>query len=452
MALAGVLPPGTLTVVPGTLYFQSTDSLPTLNWSGPGWVPGGVSDYELDYGLWTKPTPLILGLASQVTQSMDILPINVAEPNSSFSMEIRGPYLQCGEPNSPQQAVFAYYQKNLSQADILTASTWNTTESSYGHEYMSIFSAFVPWLGRNGWTSHASQILDENPNTSAPDTYNNWNVAIPPGYSIGYQINATQQNAKRQATEADSSSTRANTGTVAAAASSSADSSETDSTITLTQIATKIATSSAKSVSPTSVSSKSTGISTQIISFQVVPQQMFVQTVDSSIICTLGNATRDVHFNFTNSKQDIWYGPLKDFEPLFVPQSGFMGAPNATPPFDAHTYMAVFVSLTNMLSGNVTTELQTVEPRSIQMIDQSSRVLLTGLSACEEFTSNSFSKAPIWANLTSELDKPEVYHGAFTDDLFEKPEWMCRNRTLARAIEDLATNITISMMSQAQLT
>ncbi|PVH75676.1 hypothetical protein DL98DRAFT_466157 [Cadophora sp. DSE1049] len=29
---------------------------------------------------------------------------------------------------------------------------------------------------------------------------------------------------------------------------------------------------------------------------------------------------------------------------------------------------------------------------------------------------------------------------------------MCRNRTLARAIEDLATNITISMMSQAQLT
>ncbi|KAG4433198.1 hypothetical protein IFR05_011306, partial [Cadophora sp. M221] len=454
MALAGVLPPGTLTVVPGTLAFNSIESLPTLNWSGPGWVPGGVSDYTLDYGLWTKPTPLIIGLASQVAQSMDILPFFVLAPNSSFSMEVTGPYLQCGAPNSTQQAVFDYYQNKLSNVSILTASTFKVANNSYSREYMSIFSAFVPWLGRNGWTSHSKQILDMNPSVVAPDIYNNWDVAIPPDYSIGYQVNSTQflGRRRRQVSEDESSLTKITTRTTARTASRlSSASEETDSTITLTRTSTRTATSAGTSATVTSISKTSPGISTQILSYQIAPQQMFVQTVDNSIICTLGNGTRDVHFNFTNSVQNVWYGPLRDFNPLFVPQSGSIGT-NDTPAFDVHTYMAVFVSLTNMLSGNVTTAFEYVD-QSVQMLDQSSRVLLTGLSACDEFTNNTFTKAPVWADFSGTGDGGiEVYNDTFTNDLFGKPAWMCRNRTLARAIEDLATNITISMMSQSQLT
>lgn len=40
---------------------------------------------------------------------------------------------------------------------------------------------------------------------------------------------------------------------------------------------------------------------------------------------------------------------------------------------------------------------------------------------------------------------------SISNDLFTKPAWMCRNQTLLKAIEDLANNITISMLSSASL-
>ena len=38
-----------------------------------------------------------------------------------------------------------------------------------------------------------------------------------------------------------------------------------------------------------------------------------------------------------------------------------------------------------------------------------------------------------------------------SNNLFTKPSWMCRNESLLRAIEDLANNVTISMLSSASL-
>ena len=38
-----------------------------------------------------------------------------------------------------------------------------------------------------------------------------------------------------------------------------------------------------------------------------------------------------------------------------------------------------------------------------------------------------------------------------SNNLFTKPPWMCRNQTLLKAIEDLANNITISMLSSPNL-
>lgn len=410
MALAGILPPGTLTVVPGTVDAQAVVSMDRLNFNQAGWVPDNGTDHS-HYDLWTTPTPLVLGMASQAAQSMDILPFAAPAPNSSYSLEVRGPYLQCGAPNSTQQPVLDYYQKALSTRAILTASTMPTTNLSGSYEYMAEFSAFVPWLGENGWTSMAKKV-DINVKTTGPDVYNNWDVDIPSDYSIGYTLNFTQVSARQESNKTES--------------------------------ATKT------TAQPTTISNKSPPAVTQTLSFQIIPQQMFVQTIDNSLVCTLGNGTRDVHFNFTNGVQNIWYGELKNFEPLYVPQGGYI------PPgwdFEAYTYMAVFVSLTNMLSGNVTTTLETAGPATISMAESSSRILLTGLSACEEFTNNSFTDHPPYTNLTAGLHAPiGSYQEPFTNNLFTKPEWMCRNRTLARAIEDLATNITISMLSQSQLT
>jgi hypothetical protein len=66
------------------------------------------------------------------------------------------------------------------------------------------------------------------------------------------------------------------------------------------------------------------------------------------------------------------------------------------------------------------------------LMDQSF-VLRTGLHACDTIKNNNWTQ--IYASTP-----------------FEKPCHMCRNRSLARAMEDLATNVTLSMITSADLT
>lgn len=65
------------------------------------------------------------------------------------------------------------------------------------------------------------------------------------------------------------------------------------------------------------------------------------------------------------------------------------------------------------------------------------RLALTGLVACDEIAHNA------WYD---QVNTPS------NETNFPSEPWMCRNRTLARGIEDLANNLTISMLSSANLT
>jgi hypothetical protein len=116
------------------------------------------------------------------------------------------------------------------------------------------------------------------------------------------------------------------------------------------------------------------------------------------------------------------------------------------------------------------------------LMDSSSRSLVTGLVACDEFVHSFWQEHPIVGGVDPDFQYCNVSNGSFsengsiqsicpqtpqnwtgpplgqleppetvTNTVFNSPAWMCRNRTLAKAMEDLATNITISMMSAPDL-
>jgi hypothetical protein len=171
---------------------------------------------------------------------------------------------------------------------------------------------------------------------------------------------------------------------------------------------------------------------------QMFPFQLWVVTSDDAFICTLGNGTRTANFNFVDGEQTISYSDLRDFDPVFAPRQIFLNVPdgNTTKQIDVdyqlHSYMSVYLPLQNMLSGNLTMWIPWTSPTPPFLADQSF-VLRTGLDACDSIKNNTWSQN-------------------YTNDLFEKPDYMCRNRSLARAIEDLAANVTISMMTSSDLT
>ncbi|MCJ1265013.1 hypothetical protein MMC22_004888 [Lobaria immixta] len=204
----------------------------------------------------------------------------------------------------------------------------------------------------------------------------------------------------------------------------------------------------------------------------------------------MGNASFDVGYEFVNAAPTVAEYSISMFEPFWMPESGYdlqsispdnNAVPNYWNPFKS--YMAIYLALSSLLNGN----------------DDSSKVLQHGLSACDEFVHGyvsppvsffetswvplklALSKARgditwngnnaigigkqgpvLWQNATTgtgtapevDADELQLSDEKFTNisnDLFTKPAWMCRNRTLLKAIEDLANNITISMLSSASL-
>lgn len=78
--------------------------------------------------------------------------------------------------------------------------------------------------------------------------------------------------------------------------------------------------------------------------------------------------------------------------------------------------------------------------------DESSKVLLTALSACQDLVPSYWYDS---ANLTNWTDMLGYsgYRELYAPAAFNKPPWMCRNQTLALAVEDLFNNIKIAMVA-----
>ncbi|CZT12918.1 hypothetical protein WAI453_012487 [Rhynchosporium graminicola] len=177
--------------------------------------------------------------------------------------------------------------------------------------------------------------------------------------------------------------------------------------------------------------------------------QIWVQTGDHDIVCSLINASFNVGFSYFNGAGTVTHQHI-----VVLPPSGrsntsalSMGWSDAASGDDNSTeierwqnsaYYATFLALGNNIFGNVSLENTTTKlaGKFISVSQASSRILQTDLAGCEEFT-NSY-----WAQ---NLDFN-------TADIFPRHAGSCRNKTLDRAIEDLANNITISMLSVPGMT
>lgn len=387
MTLAGIAPPSTLNVVPGLQNKTAIVPWPSLDWNS--------TDWSVRIGSTAVPSSAVMDLATQAAVDAKIPIIDSYATNSSYNYQFHGPSVSCSTANATQQADFDYYinQASNSSSSFLTEQLFKAgpTNSST----MVYWSAFAPTLGPTGWLNFLTVLPSQTPT----DEYNNWPVELPENYTTklpGYNPRTVDEGQ----------------GNYEAGA----------------------------------------------------PLTLWVQTANDSLICTMGNATYDINFNYINSAQSISHNAIGDIEPIAIP---FLPAKDLEPRI--YAYAGVFIAFTSMLSGNVTTitghdqfaaaatnDYSDVnEPLRIFQWDSSSNILRTGLTGCDDFRDNFWADHPIATSYilnSSTTSKfvtviPDDYAGNVTNSVTFKDPSLCRNRTLARAIEDLAHNITISMLA-----
>ena len=84
------------------------------------------------------------------------------------------------------------------------------------------------------------------------------------------------------------------------------------------------------------------------------------------MVCTLINSSYDVGFEYSAGTQTVTPGNVSYLEPLYVgsdPESLIFD------PLDPYAYLAVFIAVTNMLSGNVTTTISGIQRDSFNGAD-----------------------------------------------------------------------------------
>jgi len=202
------------------------------------------------------------------------------------------------------------------------------------------------------------------------------------------------------------------------------------------------------------------------ISSKITTQQFWILTASESIVCILGNVSYDVDLEYTNGQQNISQS-TKEFAPLFMPQIGTafdsydifeeaLGI-NVTNhiqhfiPSSTYSYMSVYTAFTSTLSGNVTLALWNNQTTSslnssdvtytLSVAEQTSHVLNTGLGACPDVVPST------WFSTLNLTKQGLNFSDPAADSSFDKPSWMCRNKTLGAALEDLFQNMTISMLA-----
>lgn len=391
MTFVAFLPPGTLTVE-SDVFTESYEMLaPQLNWNLPSWVDIDIPRVPVSAN--------VIDLITQTAEGTKVLDFEAPASNSSYSLGIQGPFLQCEPPNSSQIPIFDYYQTVLYLDPVnvamvtqdtlpLALQLFNTTPLSHTSDGVDpvgvpgfpdlhglVMSAFDPLLGEG-----LSDFSFVGGNIIQSLGSGIWDVNLPAnfGESMGYTSSICQPVAGNDTQPGDTPGC------------------------------------------------------------QMFPLQLWVTTSNERFICTLGNGTRTTYFNFSAGIQTAPHGDMRDFDPVFAPRQITLNIPdgNGTLKVDVdyqvHSYMGVYLALQNMLNGNLSMWLPWTSPTPPFLTDLN-LLLLTGLDACDEIKNN------VWSQ-------------NYTNNLFDNPDYMCRNRSLPRAIEDLASNVTISLLTSSDLT
>ena len=339
LPLAGITPPATLSIVPGFHNESRPLSLASLDWNSTNFF-----DEEDSIA---QPSSDVLQIATLAAQSMAVIPPAPPAANSSFHVQYYGPTLQCNTANSSQQSNFDYYAKALANSSLLAATKglYESGNLTWGEDgppgmtapLMSVYSAFSPYAGQQGWLSGTSP-LEDGFYDYAPDAFNNWIADVPP-----------------------------------------------------------------ESVSGVALPEWAPG------SGSFTTQQLWIQTSDKDLVCIMGNASFDVDFEFVDAALTVAEYSISLFEPFWMPLDGnrlfeMVPANFTTLSGDfwnlSKAYMAVYLALSSLLNGNVSTTLtnsfdenwfdaaQTDFDGNVTIYDGSSKILQYGLSACDEFVNN----------------------------------------------------------------
>ncbi|KAK3941688.1 hypothetical protein QBC46DRAFT_285883 [Diplogelasinospora grovesii] len=176
-------------------------------------------------------------------------------------------------------------------------------------------------------------------------------------------------------------------------------------------------------------------------------QQLWVQTSNRSLVCTLMNASFDVWYSYSGGHGSVAGQSVELLGPWIDPT--FTRANDSLSGRDA-AYLSIFTALTNIVNGNVsivvsdTTQPLTSGAKKAGLRQMSSNMLYTGLAGCDELTHNAWVAEPDnrgLNNLSRALFPPTDGSGANG----------CRNGTLDRALEDLMNNITVSLLASPDL-
>ena len=169
--------------------------------------------------------------------------------------------------------------------------------------------------------------------------------------------------------------------------------------------------------------------------------QLWIQTFNRSLVCTLMDAEFDVTVQYIRGTQHITYNSVQHLKPF---SSGLYANPLTTLAHSA--YVNIFDAFANQLNGNISIN---VDPH---VSEYASGVLTTLLVACAELN---------WTSVLHDI------HEAYPDRVFRRykgiPSWFesaqsliqsfpstpsqCRNGSLSFALEDLMNNVTVSMLS-----
>ena len=359
LPLAGITPPATLSVVSGLRKESTPSSLDSLNWNSTAFFDEGD-------GI-ARPSSKILQIATLAAQSMAVVPFAPPIANSSFHMQFYGPTLQCSLANSSQQSYFNHYAEALANSTFMTVTkelyetgnlSWGKTgPPTHGSPLMNVYSAFSPFSGQQGWLEEDG-VQSAESFADAPDAYENWAADLTDEEDFYYGVDIPEW------------------------------------------------------TSNTSVyCSDDTGRDHRS-AFKT--QQLWVQASDENLVCVMGNASFDVDFEFVDSALAVAEYSVSSFEPFWMPQWGgnlYNSVPkdNATLPEGfwnpTKSYMAVYLALSSLLNGNVSTTLTTGVNKAysdvdhpsfdgnVTIFDGSSKILQHGLSACDDFVHNYVSSA-----------------------------------------------------------
>lgn len=163
-------------------------------------------------------------------------------------------------------------------------------------------------------------------------------------------------------------------------------------------------------------------------------QQLWVQLLGSSFVCQLVNSSFAILVDHFQGSQRVVQRKIEWLNNLHVSDNK-----DSSKRAEGGAYIAIFAAVASILNGNVSFSTDG------ELVDHSSQILQTKLLACPELDLTA---------LGLRINQSEFEMGQITNfPAYDSAKnWQCPNGSLERAIEGLANNVTIAMLSSTYLT